>query len=107
RVDAARERLDEHGRLIGQRIRHPVDLARMCDERLTPAPAGIGAVTGLETDLDRTLRDVVAEAGPPLRAARTWRIDATDETSGRRLDHDPCAVVEHAHALVAGDERIA
>src|SRR5207248_7474674 len=74
-VDAAREWLDEDRRLIAQRVGHLVDLRGVRDENLSPPPAGAGAVTRLQADLDGTLGDVVAEPRPAFGAPRAWRVD--------------------------------
>src|SRR5207249_1718868 len=75
-VDAASERFDQDGRLVAQAVRHGVDLRWVGDEHLPPTAAGVRAVPGLQTDLDRALGHVVAEAGPALRAPRARRVDA-------------------------------
>src|SRR6266851_6107647 len=82
-------------------------LAWMGDERLAPAPARVGAVAGLEADLDRSFRHVVAEAGPALGAARAGWLDPAHLAAEGRFDHDTRAVAERAHHLVAGNEWIA
>src|SRR5713226_6532409 len=84
-----------------------MELAWMSYERLAPAPAGVGAVAGLEADLDRSFRDVVAEAGPALCTARAGRLDPAHLAAQGRFDHDPRAVAERAHHLVARHEGIA
>src|SRR5579864_1375198 len=107
RVHAARERLDEDSRLVAQLVRDRVQLAWMGDEDLSPPPARVRAVTGLQADLDRALRHVVAEPRPAFGAARARWVDAAHLAPERRLHHDTRSVLERPHHLVAGDERIA
>src|SRR5207245_7336692 len=79
----------------------------MSDQHLSPTSAGVGAVAGLQSDLDRAVGHVVAQPGPALGAARTRRIDAADDTPERGFDHDARTVVEHANDLMSWHERVA
>jgi len=106
-MDAAGERLDQDSSLIGEGIRDRVQLARMGDQHLSPTAAGVRAIAGLQTDLDRALGDVVAKAGTSFRASRAWRLDAPHLAAEGRLDDDARAVVESADHLVAWHEGIA
>src|ERR1700687_5390654 len=84
-----------------------MQLAWMRHQPLSPAPARVLAVAGLQADLDRPLGHVVAEPRPPLGAARAGRLDSADLAAKGGLDHHPRAVLERAYNLVAGDERVA
>src|SRR2546428_5015538 len=105
-MDAAGEWLDQHRGLVGHRRRHGVQLAGMRDEHLAPSSPGVGAVAGLEPDLDRPLGDVVAKARAALGAARARRLDSAHLAAERRLDDDARSVVERAHHLVTRYEGI-
>jgi hypothetical protein len=106
-VDAAGQWLDQHRRLVGERLRHRMDLARVGDQLLSPAATGVSAIAGLEADPDRAFGDVLTEAGTAFGAARAGWVDAPDSTPQSRLDHDSRSVVEHPHHLVAGHEWVA
>src|SRR6266550_1056617 len=76
-------------------------------QHLAPAPARVGAVSGLQADLDRSFSHVVAESRTPLCTSRARWLDAAHLAAERGLDHDARAVVKRADDLVAGHERIA
>ena len=106
-VNAACQGLDEHGRLVRESLRHRMDLARVGDQDLSPPAARVGAVTSLQTDLDRALGHVVAEPWPALGAAGARRVDAAHDAAQRRLDHDARPVIESPYDLVARHKWIA
>src|SRR6267378_8487575 len=97
---AARERLDEHGRLIGKRVRHFVQLARMRHQHLAPAATCVGTVSGLQADLNWSFSHVVAEPGAPFRTSRARWLDAAHLAAEGGLNHDARTVFECANHLV-------
>ena len=107
RMNTAGKRLDQHGCVVAQRITDRMQLARVRDQHLSPSSTGVRAISGLEADFDRALRNVVAKAGPALGAARAWRLDAPYLAAERRFDDDTAAVVKGAHHFVPGNEGIA
>ena len=65
-VDGAGHGFDEHGRLVGQALRHVVELALVGGEGEGPAPAGVVAVAGLQAGRHVAARQVDAVAPPAV-----------------------------------------
>ena len=104
-VDAAGDRLDEHGPLVGHVVVDRVELRAVGDERRRPAAAGRAAEPGLDARLEVTGGEVgvvvaVAGRGTVERGSEAPRL-----VTEHRLEDHPRAVVEFADHLVAGDER--
>jgi hypothetical protein len=111
RVHRARDGLDEHGLLVGQLLRHHVQLAAVGRELLAPSASGVRAETGLQPGLDVPDGDPVAAVGE-TGAAGFARVDAARGALQDRVDDDPGtgrevdAVGEQlGDRLVPGDQR--
>ncbi len=104
-VDAAGDRFDEHGPLVGHVVGDRVELGGVGDERRRPAAAGRAAEPGLDPRLEVSGREV----GVVVAVAGGGTVERGSEAAGlvteHRFEDHPGAVVEFADDLVAGDER--
>ena len=104
-VDAAGERLDEHGALVGDVVADAVQLGLVGDELRRPAAARRAAEPGL----DACVEVAGGEVGVVVAVAGRGAVERWAEAAGlvaeHRLEHDAGAVVELADDLVAGHER--
>ena len=104
-VDAAGERLDEHGPLVGDVVADAVQLGLVGHQLGRPAAARGTAEPGLDAGVERTGGEVgvvVAVAGCGTLERRREAVGLVAE---HRFEHDAGAVVELADDLVAGHER--
>ena len=104
-VDAAGERLDEHGPLVGHVVGDRVELAVVGPEPRRPAAAGRAAEAGLDAGLEASRRQVGVVVAVGRRGALERRGEAAGGVTEHRFEHDARAVVELADDLVAGHER--
>ena len=108
-VQRARERLHQHGVLVGEVVGHGVQLRLVRDEAFAPAAARLAAEAGLQAGGQRAVDHVATQRGQALRALGARRRDAADVAAERGLHDDALAPPrprpDLAHDLVAGDER--
>ena len=104
-VDAAGERLDEHGALVGDVVGQAVELRVVGDQLRRPATSRRAAETGLDPGFEDTGREVGVVVAVAGRGALERGAEAAGLVAEDRLQHDARAVVELADDLVAGDER--
>ena len=85
-MHGARDRLDEHGPLVGQLVRNRMELTAVGGELLAPAAAGVAAEAGLQPGLEVPDGDPVAAVREARWAGRA-RLDAARGALQDRVDH--------------------
>ena len=103
-VDGAGHGLDEHGGLVGQALRHVMELALMGGEGEGPAPTGVVAVPRLQAGRQVAARQVDAMAPPAGATGRAHRDYAPGLAAEHRFYDRPAAVLGVGHNFVTGYE---
>ena len=107
-MDCAGGGLDHDGVLVGEVVRHLMQLALVGYEPSRPTAPGVTAVSGLESGSQVAEGDSLARAFATCRATRTRRVDAACRAAEHRFDDSPPSLegsgLDVADDLVARDE---
>ena len=109
-MDGTGQRLDQHGVIVSEVVRHGVQLRSVGHEHTAPAASGVRAVPRLEPGRHMPDRDAITSRRLARGAGRA-RLDPARRARQHRLQDDPGSrgetvdvVQEVGHDLVPGDE---
>ena len=101
-VDAAGQRLDEHGPLVAHALGQAVQLGLVGHELLGPAAPRRAAEPGLDAGFEDSGGEVGVVVAVARRGAGERRREAAGLVAEHRLQHHASAVLQLADDLVAG-----
>jgi hypothetical protein len=91
-VERDAHRLDQHGHVVGDGVRHAVELRNVRDDLVAPRPGQAGGEAHEDPRAQAALRLALAEGGHSAAAGCAWSKSAHGARDGR-VHHHPVAGV--------------